>query len=123
METRIGGSTGAPTSTEKGFSRTMKRLAVMLVSGTVLATPGVALASGNSTNQQYGGNVQSVQGASASRTPDAVAASANTTQTAAAASSELPFTGLDVGVLAAGGVVLVGAGLAVRRASGHKNHS
>ena len=90
--------------------------------------PASALASGNSTNQQYGGTVQSVQNKNASRSPKTSATSpstaatspstvANATATRSASTGSLPFTGLDVGGLAAGAVVLLGAGLMLRRAS------
>ena len=92
--------------------------------------PASALASGNSTNQQYGGTVQSVQDKNASRSTPATSPTtspataqtspstvANTTATRTASTGSLPFTGLDVGGLAAGAVVLLGAGLMLRRVS------
>ena len=101
----------------------MKRIAAtMLASFTLLAVPGIALAS-NSTSQQYGSNVQSVQNTTASRTPSsspsssAVSPASAAQATATTAAGTLPFTGLDIGFVAAGGIVLLGAGLLVRRLS------
>jgi hypothetical protein len=82
----------------------MKRLAILIATLGLLLLPGAALAS--STCQQY-----SSQDCSAST----VASSATTTATTSA--STLPFTGLDVVLLAAGGGTLLGAGLIVRRMS------
>jgi hypothetical protein len=81
----------------------MKRFAILIATLGLLLLPGAALAS--STCQQY-----SSQDCSAST----VASQATTTTTSA---STLPFTGLDVVLLAAGGGTLLGAGLIVRRMS------
>jgi hypothetical protein len=78
----------------------MKRIATMLVGiALVLAAPSSALASSSSTCQAY--NPQLCSNVSAAST----------------SSGTLPFTGLDVVLLAAGGGMLVGAGLVVRRLS------
>lgn len=75
-----------------------------------LAWPGAALAEGSngcsSQNQTYGSQDCQVINNNASRT---TATATNT--------GSLPFTGLDVGLLAVGGGTLVGAGLVVRRLS------
>jgi hypothetical protein len=81
----------------------MKRLAILIATLGLLLLPGAALAS--STCQQYSSQDCSVS---------TVATSATTTTTSA---STLPFTGLDVVLLAAGGGTLLGAGLIVRRMS------
>jgi hypothetical protein len=87
----------------------MKRIAT-LIAALALLLPSVALASGgSSTCQSYNPQLCSVvSNASASQTNG----------TASTSSSTLPFTGLDVVLLAAGGAVLLGAGLVVRRLSG-----
>lgn len=119
----------ARTIKEKGFSDIMKRTsAALLVTFALLALPGLALASGNSTNQGYSSPIQSVQDTGASRpnAPNADGSTGSSVSPASAAqatettnaSSSLPFTGIDVVLLAAGGAVLLGAGLAVRRLSG-----
>ena len=110
----------------------MKRT-VALLTCLALLIPGasIALASGSgSTGCSYTHNcsLKKVDHASASRTPSTgstspsagstspgVVNSADATGTTSAGS--LPFTGLDVGALGAGAVVLLGAGMALRRVS------
>jgi hypothetical protein len=82
----------------------MKRIATVMVGLALLLLPGSALAaSGSSTCQAY--NPQLCP----SVTPTTSVSSAQT----------LPFTGLDVVLLAAGGGTLLGTGLLVRRLSRH----
>jgi len=81
----------------------MKRIAMLVAVVGVLLLPGAA--SANSTCQQY--SSQSCTPNSLSRTVASTTASRGT----------LPFTGLDVFLLAAGGGTLLGAGLLVRRLS------
>lgn len=95
----------------------MKRLLALVVTAS-LALPGVAAAQGSngcsSQNQTYGSQDCQVISNNNSRT------TANTTATRGVSStnaSSLPFTGLDVGLLLAGGGTLLGAGLVVRRLS------
>jgi hypothetical protein len=83
----------------------MKRFAILIAALGLLLLPGAALAS--STCQQYSSQVCSV---STVTTPDV-------TTSATTSASTLPFTGLDVVLLAAGGGTLLGAGLIVRRMS------
>ena len=81
----------------------MKRIAILIATVGVLLLPSGALAS--STCQQYSSqdcNVSTV---------------ASTTSALTTSAGTLPFTGLDVVLLAAGGVTLLGAGLVVRRLS------
>lgn len=91
----------------------MKRIVALLTSMALLI-PGAALASANSTSSGYGH--PSVKNVTASRhhrsgtTPGV--SNTQTTQT-----GSLPFTGLDVGALAAGAVLLLGAGIVLRRVS------
>lgn len=97
----------------------MKRISVLVgVLGVLaLATPGAALAASSSTCQGYShqtcgsvgnGNVSSGTGAT-------------TPATNAASSGTLPFTGLDVVLLVAGGGTLLAAGFVVRRLSRRLN--
>lgn len=79
----------------------MKRIAAIVV-GLALLIPSSALADSGSTCQAY--NPQDCQ-------------PINNTRTVASSSSTLPFTGFDALLLAAGGAVLLGAGLVVRRVS------
>jgi hypothetical protein len=76
----------------------MKRIAI-LAAAIALMLPGSALAN-SSTCQAYN--------------PQTCVVSNGPT---ASTSSTLPFTGINVGLLAAGGATLVGAGLIVRRFS------
>jgi hypothetical protein len=104
----------------------MKRTITLL---TVLALmiPGAAVASANSTTGSYApqSGVQNVTASRAKDTPSASStpsisstpSTSNATATEAASTGTLPFTGLDLGALAAGAVVLVAAGLALRRVS------
>jgi hypothetical protein len=80
----------------------MKRILPLIV-GIALLVPSAAMASGGSTCQSY--NPQLCSNVNAART------------TATTSASTLPFTGLDVLLLAAGGGALLGAGLVVRRLS------
>ncbi len=83
----------------------MKRIAAIAVLClSLLVLPSLALANSSSTSQGYG--AQTVQ-----------TLNAKASQDSAGAAGTLPFTGINVGVLMAGGVVLLGAGLAVRRLS------
>ncbi len=87
----------------------MKRIATIII-GLALLLPSSALAS-SSTCQSYNPQLCSVASNDASQT--------TTTTPAATSASTLPFTGLDVVLLAAGGGMLLGAGLVVRRLSRH----
>lgn len=85
----------------------MKRIfATLIASIALLAAPSAAFAE-SSTCESYHAQLCQVQKTAPSGTP-------STTQSA----STLPFTGLDVVLLAAGGGALLGAGLVVRRFSG-----
>jgi hypothetical protein len=82
----------------------MRRIAT-LVAGISLMAPGAALAQSSSTCQAYN--------------PQLCIVSPNSTT--ASSSGTLPFTGLDVVLLAAGGGTLVGAGFVVRKVSRRLN--
>jgi hypothetical protein len=104
----------------------MKRIAA-LTTCLALLIPGAAVASAksDSTPCSYTKTctLSKVDHASASRSPAAAnktsspstVKNANATRTASTGS--LPFTGLDLGALSAGAVVLLGAGMVLRRAS------
>ena len=99
------------------MKRTAASIAITLA---LFVAPASALASGNSTNQQYSKNVQSVQDKSASRTPSTTgtpSAVNDTKATTTTSAGDLPFTGLDLGALGAGAVVLLGAGMVLRRST------
>jgi hypothetical protein len=82
----------------------MKRIVILVVAIGLLMVPSAALAQ-SSTCQAY--NPQTCESSSES-------SSAVTTTTDA---GTLPFTGLDVALLAVGGGALLGAGFVVRRLS------
>lgn len=82
----------------------MKRLAMLVAIVGLLLLPGAAFAN-SSTCQQY--SSQSCIPTTLTQTIASTTASRGT----------LPFTGLDVVLLAAGGGTLLGAGLVVRRLS------
>jgi hypothetical protein len=93
----------------------MKRIVALMASFAMLV-PGAAVASANSTSSSYGQH--DVQSVIATRSPaTTVAATTNSSSNNTSAAGSLPFTGLDIGALALGGVVLLGAGVAVRRMS------
>jgi hypothetical protein len=120
----------------------MKRT-VALLTCLALIIPGAAVASANSTNGSYGQS--GVHNVSASKNPCTTASGsggssstgssgsasgssssgsmngANCADTGPIAAStstgSLPFTGLDLAALAAGGAVLLGAGMVLRRYS------
>ncbi|MGA9860164.1 MAG: hypothetical protein WBQ18_20020 [Solirubrobacteraceae bacterium] len=87
----------------------MKRLATLFVLLGLTLLPGTAFA--DSTCQQYSSEVCSAHNVAGQQ-----AARASTT-VAATNASTLPFTGLDVVLLAAGGATLLGAGVVVRHLS------
>ena len=112
----------------------MKKIAAVVVTSGALLMPGSALASGscqkNSSSTYETGchNLGSVEdtGASRSNTPASSGTapsvssvdSENATRSASpSTASELPFTGIDIVPLVAGGAALLGAGLFVRRIS------
>lgn len=84
----------------------MKRIATIIIA-LALLVPSTALASGSSTCQTYNGALCSVSSNNATQN----------TPTTTTSSSTLPFTGLDVVLLAVGGGTLLGAGVVVRRLS------
>lgn len=78
----------------------------------MLMLPSAAFAEGGSTCQSYNPQLCSVASTTASTTP-----ATSTTTTTTTSASTLPFTGLDVVLLAAGGGTLLAAGMVVRRLS------
>jgi hypothetical protein len=107
----------------------MKRT-VALLTCLALMIPGAAVASANSTTANYGhsavknvtasrntctngsGTAGSSSSSSSGSGSGTCVSATETTQT-----GSLPFTGLDLGALAAGAVLLLGAGIVLRRVS------
>lgn len=102
------GNFGTPERSLAGTN--MKRIVILVAAVALLALPGGALAAGSSTCQSYNAQLCQVASNTTSRTTSPSGVTSNTAST-------LPFTGLDVGLLVAGGGVLLGAGLLVRRLS------
>jgi hypothetical protein len=94
----------------------MKRTAT-LIAALALLLPSTALAASSSTCQSYNPQLCQVASNGASRTTSTAPSSTTGTITPSTSTSSLPFTGLDVVFLAAGGGALLGAGLVVRRLS------
>jgi hypothetical protein len=95
----------------------MKRIAI-LAAGLSLMVPGAAGASSSSTCQAYNPQLCVV---SSGTTQGSASGTRQSSAESSASSGTLPFTGLDVVLLAAGGGTLVGAGFVVRRASHRLN--
>lgn len=94
----------------------MKRIAT-LAAGIAVMVPGSAAAAGSSsTCQAYNPQLCTVAHNTGSGTPTP-GSSTTTTTTAGNVGGTLPFTGLDVALLAVGGGGLLGTGLVVRRLS------
>ena len=97
----------------KGF---MKRIAT-LTAAIALMLPGSALAATNSsTCQAYNPQTCFVTDSPSANTPATTAANTTTNS-----SATLPFTGMDVGLIAVGGATLVGGGLVLRRFTRREN--
>jgi len=105
----------------------MKRT-VALLTCLALMIPGAAVASANSTTSNYGhssvknvtasrNNCSSGSGGSGSSSSSSSGSGSCVSATETTQVSSLPFTGLDLGALAAGAVLLLGAGIVLRRAS------
>ncbi|HLI60901.1 MAG TPA: hypothetical protein VKV21_14665 [Solirubrobacteraceae bacterium] len=93
----------------------MKRIVALLTS-LALLIPGAAVASANSTSAGYSHH-GAVKHVTASRKPSSNSTTPSVSNTSTTQAGSLPFTGLDVGALAAGAVVLLGAGIVLRRVS------
>jgi hypothetical protein len=89
----------------------MKKIVALIACLGALAV-GTGVAQASSTSCSYG--LCQVSNNTLSRSP-------GSTATTAASESSLPFTGLDVGLLLAGGAGLLGAGVLVRRLSSDKS--
>ena len=85
----------------------MKRIVTLVVVGVALIVPTAALAQESSTCQAYNEQICSEV--------------SNTATTAAENNGTLPFTGVDVVLLAVGGGALLGSGFVVRRVSRRLN--
>ena len=104
----------------------MKRIVATAVAVlALLAVPGVAFAGGSSTCSSYNPQLCQVvvpTNASNTNVPTGSSSASSTpvAQVSASTDGSLPFTGLDLGLVAVGGVVLIGAGLVARRLSAER---
>jgi hypothetical protein len=87
----------------------MKRLALTLVVVALALVAAAVPAYGSSAGDAYGGHGNGVLGASGGGN------GSPPSQVQSASSGSLPFTGLDIGLLALGGCALVGVGVGLRR--------
>ena len=99
----------------------MKRLVLLLLAVALLALPAAAMASGSSTCQAYDPQTCNVVGSQTTQR-NTVAAQTTARTVSSSNAATLPFTGLDVALLASGGLVLLAAGVIVRRVSGPHNN-
>jgi hypothetical protein len=86
----------------------------------LLALPTAAFAGGSSTCSTYNPQLCQIVGNGSANTPSSgstVVPTSAVVPSATQSSGSLPFTGLDLGLVAAGGAVLIGVGLAARRLS------
>jgi hypothetical protein len=99
----------------------MKRIVATAIAVlALLALPGVAFAGGSSTCSSYNPQLcQVVVPTNATNTPTPPSTPVSQVS-AASTGSDLPFTGLDLGLVAVGGVVLIGAGLVARKLSAER---
>lgn len=102
----------------------MKRLALIMAVVAVVFTSGAPAYAASSVGDAYGGNGGGILGAvengggnTGGNGGGSQPASTPAPATVQVASSEstLPFTGLDLGLLAIGGIALVGVGVGLRR--------
>ncbi len=84
----------------------MKRIAILVVGLALMFASSSALAASSSTCQAYNPQLCS-----------SVGATSGPGSSSGSSSGTLPFTGLDLGLLVAGGGTLLAAGLVVRRLS------
>jgi hypothetical protein len=91
-------------------------IATLVALALVSASPAFAQVTSQDAYDEIGGRVESnVQGSSGSPGGGGTDGSDAAGTTAARGGENLPFTGLDLGLLAAGGAMLLGVGLGVRR--------
>ena len=101
----------------------MKRLALIMAVVAVVFTSAAPAFGASSVGDAYGGNGGGILGAvengggNGGNGGGTSPASTSAPQTVKVTSSEntLPFTGLDLGLLAIGGIALVGVGVGLRR--------
>jgi hypothetical protein len=105
----------------------MKRIMMVMAVCGVLAVPSLAFANGGSSCQSYNSQTSGVTSNNCKHYTAAAHVTTTTTPqnqvVEADQSGTLPFTGLDIGALLGGAVVLMGLGLVVRRITSHVDQS
>lgn len=96
----------------------MKRLALLMVAvalALVVAAPAYAQSATSDAYAGKGGGIVGTVNSGGPSSGNGPSASAPQQVQASSGNGSLPFTGLDVGLLALGGVALVGVGVGLRR--------
>ncbi len=100
----------------------MKRLALIMAVVAVVFTSAAPAFAASSVGDAYGGNGGGILGAVENGGDDSngggtspASTSAPETVQVTSSGNTLPFTGLDLGLLAIGGIALVGVGVGLRR--------
>ena len=95
----------------------MKKVFALLVVMAMLALPAAAFAGSGPGYGAPSGTVQTTieNGTSPKKATQSVPAAATSTPTPAASKGSLPFTGLQVGLVAVAGLALVGTGIGLRK--------
>jgi hypothetical protein len=93
----------------------MKRLALILAVVAVVSFAAMPAYAANSVGDGYAGRGSGVVGAVSNGGGGTPTSAPQVVQATSSSGSSLPFTGLDVGLLALGGIALVGVGVGLRR--------
>jgi hypothetical protein len=93
----------------------MKRLALMVAVVAVVSFAAMPAYAANSVGDGYAGRGSGVVGALSNGGGPPASAPQAVEATSTSSGSSLPFTGLDVGLLALGGIALVVVGVGLRR--------
>jgi hypothetical protein len=98
----------------RGHRARLRHVVVVGAIAGALAAPGTAVAAGDPTDAQYASNLAQISAGGPGGGP-AGAGTASATASSADTTGSLPFTGLDLGVMAAVAAALGVGGLAMRR--------
>lgn len=93
----------------------MKRLALLVAVVAIALTIAVPAYGQSAVGDTYGGRGGGIVGTVDSGNGPSASAPQQVSVSGAGSESSLPFTGLDIGLLALGGVALVGVGVGLRR--------
>jgi hypothetical protein len=93
----------------------MRRITVAIAVGCALVLASTALAGNGPTTVVYGNKGANVQKSLGVKHPTVTTPSTTVTTPSNTSPATLPFTGLDLGLVSAAGVLLVGVGFTLRR--------